>query len=314
MSILESVDLRDAGAVEAALLEGAAACHSAACRREGGRDGGGSVELVRVSAADPESARTLIATGDLHDHPLHLARLVTAAGMHEASVAESATHLTLHELIHGERLVNGMDYSYRVLTRVAALKRAFPERCHVLLANHEIAQLTGSAVAKNGVRCNDAFDEAIEASFGDGASRVREAVRAFLRALPLGVRFEREASLGAIMCAHSLPAPELIERFDEGVVGRPLTDEDFVARKGAAHLMTWGRGHSAADVERLASAWGVRLFVLGHEHVEHGAAAIGDKALVLNSDHERGVYVQIDLMKAATAGELAGRAVRLSEG
>ena len=313
MSILETVDLRDAGAVEATLQLGAAACRDAACRRAGG----GSIELVGVSPADPEMSRTLIASGDLHDHPLHLARLVSAAGMHDANDPQGAAHLTLHELIHGERLVNGLDYSFRVLARAAALKAAFPERCHVLLANHEIAQLTGSAVAKNGVRCNDVFDEALEAAFGDAAGRVREAVRAFLRALPLAVRFETDGdggAAGAVLCAHSLPAPELMDRFDMGVLARPLTDDDFLPRRGPAHLLTWGRGHTPADVERLASAWNVGLFVLGHEHVEHGAAAIGDRALVLNSDHDRGVYARIDLSRPASAVDLAARAIRLSEG
>jgi hypothetical protein len=171
---IEQLDLRNADAVVAALTAGAHANGQASCRR-------GSIDHVATPGAK------LIATGDLHDNPLHLARLVRAAGFESADAADHK-HLTLHELIHSDRLVNGMDFSYRVLARVAALKAAFPEFVHVLLANHELAQMTGSEVAKDGIRFVEAFDEAIDFAFGDDAPRVRKAVKSFIRSMPIALR------------------------------------------------------------------------------------------------------------------------------
>ncbi|HMN40177.1 MAG TPA: hypothetical protein PKE29_04980 [Phycisphaerales bacterium] len=305
--------MRDAGAVVGALRAGARANREASCRR-------GSIDVVEVRAEDAGTpAGTLIATGDLHDSPLHLARVVRAAGMDEAdpSGSESRTtracHLTLHELIHGERLVNGMDYSYRVLVRAAALKAAFPERVHVLLANHEIAQLIGSAVVKDGVRCNEAFDEALGATFGDGADlgAVREAIGGFIRSMALALRITRPG-LPDILCSHSLPAPGLMDRFDPGVLERELVDEDFLPRTGSAYLMAWGRGWTPEHFDGLGERWGVGLFVLGHEKAEAGCMVVGPRAVVLNSDHERGVYSRVDLTRAAGAAEVAGACVALS--
>ena len=288
-------------------------------------------------------AGTLIATGDLHDNPLHLARLVKAAGIDAAWEAREAhgsgepchqeqkeakaeehglespchggpCHITLHELIHGDRLVNGMDYSYRVLARVAAMKSAFPERVHVLLANHEIAQLSCTPVAKDGVRCNEAFDEAIDAAFGDDAANVREAVGEFLRSLPLAVRFRCAGVKGDVVCAHSLPGIEMMSTFDFGALERDLTPDDFATRTGTARAMTWGRAHEPAQIAELAAKWNARLFILGHEKAEQGWTIISPQAIVLNSDHEQGVYARLDLTRELKAEDVARECVRLAEG
>ena len=321
-SILEHVDLRNASAVIAALNAGMDACAATPGRR-------GCTEWVEV---DPSMrctpAGTLIATGDLHDNPLHLARLVKAAGIDAAWEAreegkgrkaeehglESPCHITLHELIHGDRLVNGMDYSYRVLARVAAMKSAFPERVHVLLANHEIAQLSCTPVAKDGVRCNEAFDEAIDAAFGDDAANVREAVGEFLRSLPLAVRFRCAGVKGDVVCAHSLPGIEMMSTFDFGALERDLTPDDFGTRTGAARAMTWGRAHEPAQIAELAAKWNARLFILGHEKAEQGWTIISPQAIVLNSDHEHGVYARLDLTRELKAEDVARGCVRLAEG
>jgi hypothetical protein len=321
-SILEQVDLRDPTAVIAALEAGAHACRTTPNRR-------GCTEWVEVDASRAATpAATLIATGDLHDNHLHLARIARAAGLlpeHPTSdipLPTSVSHLTLHELIHGDRLINGLDYSYRVLVRAAVMKAAFPEKVHILLANHEIAQLAGIAVAKEGVRCNEAFDDGVHAAFashGGSAEQVLQAVNTFLAALPLAVRFHCDAIEGDILCAHSLPAPEMMDRgdgndgFDLTALDRDLTPEDFTSRTGAARAMTWGRAHTPEHIERLAKAWNVRLFILGHEKADEGCTVISPRAVVLNSDHDRGVYSRLDLTQAASANDVAEACIPLSE-
>lgn len=288
----QQIDLSDPGPVIATLDAGAEANMNAACRR-------GAIDLITHGHAHPR----LIATGDLHDNPVHFIKLVDAAGLHEHADRPPA-HLTLHEIIHGEALTMGMDFSYRALTRVAALKAAYPELVHCLLANHEIAQLLGSAILKNGVRCVDAFDEALEHAFPHDAREVEQAIRRFIRSMPLALRV-RTANRGDILCAHSLPGPAAMGKFDATVLTRELTESDYVPRQGAAHLMVWGRGYDHDQLEDLVERWGVNAFILGHEHAEHGSRLVEPNALILNSDHARGVYLPIDLNDAPPIEQLA---------
>ena len=106
---MPDIDLTDPTAVAHALNAGADANHGAPCRHA-------SIDLI-------EAPGRLIATGDLHDNPLHLATLIERAALD----SESPAHLTLHEIIHSDRLVNGMDFSFRALTRVARLKADHPD-------------------------------------------------------------------------------------------------------------------------------------------------------------------------------------------
>ena len=291
---LERIDARDPAQVVAMLEEAASANFDAACRE-------GSVDVAPCSG-------TLIATGDLHDNPLHFARVVRQTRLD----SDEPRRVILHEVIHSDRLIGDIDMSHRALLRVAALKAQHPERVHTLLANHELSQIVGSGIVKDGVRVVDAFNAGVEQAFGDEAQRVQEAIGAFIRSMPLAL-VAREGGRG-VLCAHSLPGPEVMERFDSGVLDRPLDEADYEPRKGSAHLMVWGRGHKPEQLERLAEAWGVSLFVLGHQKAETGAMVLPPNAIVLNSDHERGVTLPIDLAEPPTAEEAAWMTTPLAMG
>jgi len=285
--------------VVAVFEQAAQASLDASCRQ-------GSIDVVREPAS-------LIATGDLHDNPVHLAKVAQVAGVIEDDAGEMATpsHLTLHELIHSDRLIAGCDMSYRALAKAAKFKVDAPERVHVLLANHELAQIVGAGVVKNGVRCVDAFNAGLDYVFAAEAERVNEAINGFIRSMPLALRCCGER--GDVLCSHSLPSPAQMGRFDMSVIERELTDEDYQPRTGSAHMMVWGRGYDDEQLEDLVERWGVRLFLLGHEHAENGILVVPPCAVVLNSDHERGVYLPIDTGAPITAMEAPFHAVSLSQ-
>ncbi len=300
---MSPLDLQNAQSVRDVFIAGAAANRSAGCRV-------GSIDRI-------EPPGTLIATGDLHDNPLHFARLVAAAGMGagggaaaERDSGAGTVHLVLHEIIHSDRLVNGMDFSYRALARVAALKAAFPERCHTLLANHELSQIFGAGIVKDGIKVVEAFNDAVEYAFGDEAASVNGAIKEFILSMPLALRCVCPG--GDILVCHSLPTPALMERFDPTVLSRELTEADYEPRRGAAHLLVWGRGYDAEQIEDLVERWGINLFILGHEKAENGVKLIPPCAVILNSDHERGVYLPIDLAHPPRAEEAVGMVVPLA--
>lgn len=306
------LDLGNADSVVQTLEDAAAASLDAACRK-------GSLDIVHAPGK-------LIATGDLHDNPMALAKLIEVAGLGEQQPpaqdhdiggtpgAESGAppvHITLHEIIHSDRLINGMDFSYRALVRVAELKRRFPERVHVLLGNHELSQVVGAGIVKDGIKVVEAFDLGVEYVFGGDTTRVNEAIKTFVKAMPLGLRCVTPS--GDILCAHSIPAPAMMQRFDTTVLSRSLEEADYEPRKGAAHLMVWGRQYDAEQIEDLVERWGVNMFILGHEKAESGVKFVPPCAIVLNSDHDKGVYLPIDLSHPPRAAEAAKDVVWFQE-
>ena len=237
----------------------------------------------------------LLATGDLHDHPIHFLKVRAFAQLDRPD-----HHLILHELIHGERLTDGVDLSWRMLAKVAALRLQHPTQVHPMLANHEIAQAFDQPVSKGAGENTALFHGGLAWSFGDDAAVVDGALRDFIRAMPLAVR-----TANGLLCAHSLPSPAAMSAFDLGVLERDLVDQDFATRTGAAWHMTWGRGQTAGQVQALADAWNVELFVLGHKHVEDGAESPFARLLVLNSDHAHAAVVPFDLSAPAPSAEEA---------
>jgi hypothetical protein len=295
---MAATDLANAEAVIAALHAGAVANRTAACRR-------GSIDLIHAPGR-------LIATGDIHDNPMNFATVVKAAGLSMEDgdePSDNPAHLTIHEIIHPPTLIGGMDFSYRGLTRVAALKARFPDFVHTLLANHELAQVYGAGIVKNGVRVVEAFNAGVEYVFGDDADAVQDAIKDFVLSMPLALRCV--CPQGDILCAHSLPAAANMARFDPTVINRDLTEDDYQPRAGSAYFMVWGRGYDHELLEDLTERWGVNLFILGHEHAENGYALVEPNALVLNTDHERGVYLPIDLSDKPRLSECPAMMVRV---
>lgn len=244
----------------------------------------------------------LLMTGDLHDNGLNFQRIVRFAALHQ----RPGRHLILHELIHGQPRIMGRDMSIRMAARVAALKVAFPDQVHLLLANHELAQLAGEGIMKDGVSLIDAFEDGIDFIYADDADRVREAFGQFIRSMLLAVRCPK-----GIFCSHSLPSPQKLEYFDTQVIDRALTDQDFKS-DGSAYAMVWGRNHSNALAQTLAERWGTRLFIMGHQPADMGYEVEGDNMLVLASDHTHGVILPIDLSRDYTLNDLVGEMVPLA--
>lgn len=243
----------------------------------------------------------LLATGDIHDNQLHLEAVVRAARLQRAT----DNHLVLHELIHGERLVSGMDMSHRMLAKVAELVIAHPLQVHPILANHEIAQYRRQHISKGAGDNLQLFDAGLEWVFGDEAEVAADAIGSFVRAMPLALRCEN-----GTMVSHSLPAAAQMPYFDLDVLGRDLVEADFDGPTGAAYIMTWGRNHPPEHLEALARAWGVRLFIVGHAHASNGVDFRAPNMVILNTDHSQGRVLEIDLAAdAPEASSLLDRAM-----
>ena len=205
------IDDCDAHAVADRLLEAASAMRAAP-----GRSG---------SVARIEGAGRLLITGDIHDNPRNYAKIIEHAKLED----DPEAHLVLQELIHGERLVDGVDLSYRMLLKASRLLLAHPGRVHLLLANHELAQMAGHSVSKGAGCMTTRFDEGLARVFDLEAERVAAAIAEFVRAMPLAARTDR-----GVLCAHSLPGREMIQGFDAGILERELEEADYEPFRGSA--------------------------------------------------------------------------------
>ena len=232
----------------------------------------------------------LIATGDLHDNPEHLQKIMKLARPDQSP----DHHVVLHEIIHSERLVNGMDFSHRMLARVAELVTQYPGQVHALLANHELSQMTGKGVSKGAGNSVELFNDGLDFAFGEQWQEVSDAIKRFIAAMPLALMSEHGRD-GGVCCAHSLPAPHMMSKFDIDIIHRELQPGDYMAPAGSAHLMVWGRNHDPAQLDVFATAWSVKFFCLGHEHVDTGIELKGPRLIVINSDHERGAALPLNL-------------------
>jgi hypothetical protein len=292
--VRHATDYNDAAAV-IALFHRAAEAVRTSTRRDR--------SIVRLPARG-----RLIATGDLHDNPFHLEKIIRLARLEESP----DHYVVMHEMIHGERLLNGMDFSYRMLSRVAELIIAHPDQVHSVLANHELAQMTGRGVSKGAGNSVELFLDALDYVFGERALDVAEAINAFIAAMPIALISESPDESGGVLCAHSLPMAAMMGHFDADLFQRELRDEDYQAPHGSAYLMVWGRQYTIEQTEELAARWGVKLFCLGHEHAETGIEMRGPRVVILNTDHERATVLPIDLSAVPTVEEAFTYAVPLS--
>jgi len=281
--------LQDAAAVSDLFQQAATAARECTCRT-------GAADHIGPPGR-------LLATGDIHDNPVHLARVLKLAQLEDSP----GNHVTFHEVIHGDNLLNDMDFSYRMLARIAELKLRFPGQVHVLLGNHELSQIVGVGVVKHGINCKDAFNDALDYVFNEKAEEVADAVESFIRSMALALITEN-----GILCAHSLPNNRDMDIFDPEVLHRTLRDEDYVPGRGSAHRMVWGRKHEREQLETLATTWGVRIFILGHQLAETGFEVRPPNVLILNSDHPRGCVLPIDLEEEVSLEDLQLRTVPLA--
>ncbi|MEM1210002.1 MAG: hypothetical protein AAGI54_12115 [Planctomycetota bacterium] len=296
LSASQRHDLHDASVVTD-LFEDAADVYRTDPRRTG----------VRIDL-DADAADTVVVGGDVHDHRVNLRRLARLARLDRD---DDRTVLVIQELIHGPSRVNNCDLSVRTLALAAALKLDRPTRVYQLLSNHELSQALGQDIMKGGMSTCACFDEGLAFLYGDDAETVAEAVRAYVMSLPLAVRVAGPEPTRGVMCAHSLPSPRRLDRFDPAALERE-PDETATMRGGWAYEMVWGRHQDDATTDRLGEAWGVSAFVLGHQPADMGVERLTERALIVNSDHDHAKAVRIEVGKPFDLDAAENQAVALN--
>ncbi len=236
-----------------------------------------------VLALEPDDH--LIVCGDLHGYRQNLVKVLA----HARLPADAHRMLVLQEVIHGGPTDEaGGDRSFELLMRIARLKTQHPGQVHMLLANHDIAQVTGNEIAKEGLGQCKAFRQGLEHAFTSDTDEVYQAICELLLALPLAGRCPNGAFL-----SHSLPSPGREDLVDLSVLHRPYEDDDL-RRGGSVYELVWGRRQDepllTALAERLEATW----FINGHQPQDDGYAIVADRQIILACDHARGAIFEFD--------------------
>lgn len=245
----------------------------------------------------------LFVAGDLHNHPRNYERFKKVARLEKFP----NRHVILQELIHGGNLGrNGEDTSIEMLYNALEWAKQFPGQIHFLIANHDMAQVQRLPVMKEGYDLTDRFNRYLELNYRSDAPAVVSAFRQFVYTMPLA-----GITATGIFFSHSLPTARDIATFDTSILRRTLTDADY-ARNGPIYQLIWGRSQTQDVLNVLSRAWWADVFVCGHQVQEPGSGTIGDRMLVIDSSHNHGVFLPIQLDKQYTLADLSAAVVPLA--
>ncbi len=243
----------------------------------------------------------LVMTGDLHGHRRNFDKLVTFCVLGRSP----GRHVILHEMVHEEAItLEAVDQSHVLLFEAAHWKSAFPEQVHFIHSNHDLAQLPGQEITKNGRFLLRSFEEGVALRFGrNNMDRILDAIREFIASFAVAA-----VTQSGIFMAHSLPSPFDWPAFDSDIFGRKVTEEDLL-ESGPVYSMVWGRGQTPEQLAEMADKFKAEFFIVGHQPQETGYAVVEDRLLILATDHNHGVFLPINLNKHYTMPELV-KAIR----
>jgi len=185
-------------------------------------------------------------------------------------------------------------------------KLSFPDRVHIIMGNHDTAFINDSEVMKEGKEMNRAMCQALEREFQQASTDIKLAIRQFLFSQPLAVRCDNR-----IWLSHSLPSDHFADKFDPQILDRQLKISDC-EKPGSAYLLTWGRRHSQALLDKMAKLFDVDIFILGHQPQQQGWCQAGKNLIIIASDHNHGCLLSVDLAKSYTIDELINSMVLLT--
>ncbi|MDG3003384.1 metallophosphoesterase [Paludisphaera mucosa] len=252
-----------------------ATVHKAAdlSRRTPGRAG----SVVRLDADE------VMVVGDLHGN-LRTFKWVLAES---ALDRNPGRHLVLQELVH-EIIKDDddrPDLSHRLVDVVSALKCQYPDRVHVILGNHELSELTGRVIGKDGRTLNERFRQGIRRSYGEAADEIYDAYLRLFADMPLAVRTPNR-----VFVCHTIPDGDWLDDLDLGVLDAEAWPPEALKRRGAVYALTWGRDTADETADRFAEMVDADLFVTGHQPCDDGYRQANRRQLIIDGTEPYPTY------------------------
>jgi hypothetical protein len=230
----------------------------------------------RGGVVAPESVDEVMVVGDLHGNTPAFRKVLEVATLNR----NPGRHLVLQELIHGPRHYHddGGDKSHQLVDLVSALKCQYPDRVHLILGNHELSELTGRVIGKNGMLLNEQFRRGIATAYAPRDQAVYDTYRELFAALPLAVRTPNRVFL-----CHTVPEPAQLDTLDLALLDADVWPPEAMKRGGTIYAMTWGRNSEPETIDRFAAMVDADWFITGHQPCEEGFRKANHRQIIIDA-------------------------------
>jgi hypothetical protein len=228
---------------------------------------GGIITLAR--------AVEVMVVGDLHGNLRAFKKVLALAALDR----HLDRHLVLQELVHGPFCYpdDKGDRSHQLVDLVAALKCQYPERVHLILGNHELSELTGRVIGKDGGALNANFRRGIETAYGALAVEIYEAYKGLFAALPLAVRTKNR-----VYVTHTVPDANDLDTIDIELLKADVWPDEAMKRRGTIYALTWGRDDAPETADRFALMVDADFFITGHQPCDQGFRQANHRQIIID--------------------------------
>lgn len=243
----------------------------------------------------PASGDVLI-TGDLHGNVANFLRILKIADLPH----HPHRHLILQEVLHS-MYDDTPDHSYQILEEVAILKNVYPSQVHILLGNHDLAELLGLDIMKKGRSVLRQFQKSLEDAYQFNHDVVRKAYLGFLRTLPWAA-----ATASGLFICHSMPDRSHVDLFSRELFTASPAEGDLT-KTSPAFRLTWGRDISGSTAAAFLQRVGASLLITGHHPCRDGHAQPNPHQIILDCKDAHGAYLLVPLDQSLAQDQLVTR-------
>ena len=235
--------------------------------------------------------------GDLHGNLPAFSQALAIAALDR----HPRRHLVLQELVHeiNKNDDDRPDRSHRLVDLVSALKCQYPQRVHLILGNHELSELTGRIIGKDGHALNLRFRQGMELAYGARTHDVYEAYLVLFAALPLAVRTPNR-----VFVCHTLPDARYLDDLDLALLHADHWPEEAMKRGGTIYALTWGRDTTPETADRFAAMVDADWFVTGHQPCDEGFRQANHRQIIVDGTNPYPAYCLFPAHEAVTIASL----------
>jgi len=237
----------------------------------------------------------VVVAGDLHGNRVNLIRVLKATDLEH----HPDRHLILQEAVHGGPVSpQGGCMSYIVFEATAALKARYPDRVHVLVANHDLAEHMNQVIFKDGVVLNRSFEQGLTEAYGERRDEVRQWYNRFIESLVVACRTEH-----GLFISHTTPNGKALAGFDVGLFESSRLS-GHITRGSSLYELVWGRDFREEVADEFARIVGAELFLVSHTPCPGGYQVPNHRHVILQSHDDKGCYALLPLDRPVTQAEL----------
>jgi hypothetical protein len=175
------------------------------------------------------------------------------------------------------------------------------------MGNHEMAELSGRIILKDGKVLNELFSRSLEARYDGRGEEAFAYFRGLWRSMPLAIR-----TANRLFISHSTPGLPRLDDFDAAALEADDVTHDL-SREGPVYGLLWGRDFSHAAAERLHRVLDADFFIVGHTPCAEGFGIPNERHVMLDSQGPAGCCALLPLDQPLTLAEIAGRIRPLRE-